>query len=162
MDSSTEYAVPLIQEKTFAGYSILKDTEKLGLQQESSPSPIVPSVGQRWASKVLDHAQKKCILSTLLISLSLLAVALRTCMAPIYSTSRILTRLIVFFVHPLQSKNPSLCTEPACIHAASEILYNLSPNYVDIDPCTDFDTFVCGGWEDRHDLRPDQGGGLIS
>jgi endothelin-converting enzyme len=36
-------------------------------------------------------------------------------------------------------------------------LSNLDPNYEDIDPCTDFDKFMCGGWEETHDLRPDQG-----
>ncbi|KAG9198389.1 hypothetical protein G6514_010233 [Epicoccum nigrum] len=43
------------------------------------------------------------------------------------------------------------------IPEASEILYNLSPNYKELDPCTDFEELVCGGWRDRHDLRPDQG-----
>jgi endothelin-converting enzyme len=52
----------------------------------------------------------------------------------------------------------SLCTSSACIHAASEILYNLSPNYKNINPCEDFEEYVCGGWRERHDLRPDQGG----
>jgi endothelin-converting enzyme len=46
---------------------------------------------------------------------------------------------------------------PACIHASSEILYNLSPNYKNIDPCDNFEELVCGGWDERHDLRPDQG-----
>ncbi|KAL5435389.1 hypothetical protein PMIN07_011990 [Paraphaeosphaeria minitans] len=50
-----------------------------------------------------------------------------------------------------------LCVTPACVHAASEILYNLSPDYKDLDPCDDFEELVCGGWRDRHDLRPDQG-----
>jgi endothelin-converting enzyme len=49
-----------------------------------------------------------------------------------------------------------VCTSPSCIHAASDILYNLDPNYENIDPCTDFDQYVCGGWVDRHDLRSDQ------
>ena len=43
------------------------------------------------------------------------------------------------------------------VHASSEILYNLSPIYKEIDPCTDFELLTCGGWDDRHDLRPDQG-----
>ncbi|KAK0648606.1 hypothetical protein B0T16DRAFT_444608 [Cercophora newfieldiana] len=49
------------------------------------------------------------------------------------------------------------CLTPACVHASSEILYNLSPNYKELDPCTDFEELVCGGWRERHDLRPDQG-----
>ncbi|KAH8695544.1 endothelin-converting enzyme [Talaromyces proteolyticus] len=52
---------------------------------------------------------------------------------------------------------PSLCFEPECIHAASEILYNLDPHYEDIDPCDNIEQFICGGWRDRHDMRPDQG-----
>jgi endothelin-converting enzyme len=43
------------------------------------------------------------------------------------------------------------------VHASSEILYNLAPNYKELDPCTDFEELVCGGWKDRHDLRADQG-----
>ncbi|KAJ9629139.1 hypothetical protein H2204_008928 [Knufia peltigerae] len=49
------------------------------------------------------------------------------------------------------------CLTPACVHASSELLYNLSPDYKNIDACTDFEEMVCGGWRDRHDLRPDQG-----
>ncbi|KAJ5208865.1 hypothetical protein N7449_003244 [Penicillium cf. viridicatum] len=52
---------------------------------------------------------------------------------------------------------PPLCQSQECIHAASEILYNLDPNYENIDPCTDFDQYVCGGWREHHDMRPDQG-----
>ena len=51
----------------------------------------------------------------------------------------------------------SVCETPECVHAASEILYNLDPNYAEIDPCTNFDQYVCGGWRERHDMRPDQG-----
>jgi endothelin-converting enzyme len=54
-------------------------------------------------------------------------------------------------------KESSMCLTPACVHASSEILYNLSPDYKNIDPCTDFEELVCGGWSERHDLRPDQG-----
>jgi hypothetical protein len=33
----------------------------------------------------------------------------------------------------------------------------LDPNYENIDPCTNFDQYVCGGWRENHDMRPDQG-----
>lgn len=42
--------------------------------------------------------------------------------------------------------------------AAAELLQDISPRYHEIDPCTSFDRFVCEGWEERHDLRADQGG----
>jgi endothelin-converting enzyme len=50
-----------------------------------------------------------------------------------------------------------LCLTPACVHAASEVLYNLSPQYKELDPCDNFEELVCGGWRERHDLRADQG-----
>ncbi|KAJ5727578.1 hypothetical protein N7493_005398 [Penicillium malachiteum] len=52
---------------------------------------------------------------------------------------------------------PAICQTPECIHAASEIIYNLDPNYAKIDPCTNFDQLVCGGWRQNHDMRSDQG-----
>jgi endothelin-converting enzyme len=50
-----------------------------------------------------------------------------------------------------------LCLTPACVHAASELLYNLSPKYKELDPCDNFEELVCGGWREKHDLRADQG-----
>ncbi|KAJ2989032.1 hypothetical protein NUW58_g3674 [Xylaria curta] len=43
-----------------------------------------------------------------------------------------------------------LCTTPACIQAASRILTNLHPDYESIDPCTNFDAYVCGGYPTEH------------
>ncbi|KAL2881034.1 hypothetical protein SGCOL_003693 [Colletotrichum sp. CLE4] len=58
---------------------------------------------------------------------------------------------------PIHEEKTPVCMTPACVHAASEILYNLSPDYKELDPCSDFEELVCGGWRDRHDLRADQG-----
>ncbi|OJI99980.1 hypothetical protein ASPVEDRAFT_39363 [Aspergillus versicolor CBS 583.65] len=52
---------------------------------------------------------------------------------------------------------PTICQTPECVSAASDILRNLDPKYADIDPCTDFDQYVCGGWRENHDMRSDQG-----
>ncbi|KAH6676951.1 hypothetical protein F5X68DRAFT_37745 [Plectosphaerella plurivora] len=43
----------------------------------------------------------------------------------------------------------NVCLTPQCVTAAAEILHNLHPNYTDIDPCTDFDQYVCGGYAQR-------------
>lgn len=67
-----------------------------------------------------------------------------------------LTLLITVSESIRHDKPSETCTTPACIHASSEILYNLSPNFKDVDACTDFEELVCGGWKERHDLRPDQ------
>ena len=50
----------------------------------------------------------------------------------------------------------SVCLSPGCVVAASELLQNMSPRYEDIDPCTNFNTYVCEGWDDKHDMRADQ------
>ncbi len=57
---------------------------------------------------------------------------------------------------PPETEN--ICLSPSCVLAASEILENMSPRYHEIDPCIDFDKFVCEGWAEKHDLRADQGG----
>ncbi|KAI4194985.1 MAG: hypothetical protein LQ346_003564 [Caloplaca aetnensis] len=60
-----------------------------------------------------------------------------------------LIAMVVFIGH-------TICLTPACVIAAAGILENMSPNHHSIDPCEDFSNFVCGGWEQKHDLRPDQ------
>jgi endothelin-converting enzyme len=95
----------------------------------------------------------------------------------------LITLLVGFYLHHRGHDNMSIsvCTSAACVHAASGILYNLDPAFVQIagskDPsktastsyfesttkdlstaaCTDFNKLVCGGFDRRHDLRPDQG-----
>ena len=63
------------------------------------------------------------------------------------------------FIPPSDPAPPTdnVCLSASCVHAASELLYNLSPEYKQLDPCDDFEELVCGGWRERHDLRPDQG-----
>ncbi|KAK4690752.1 hypothetical protein P7C71_g6112, partial [Lecanoromycetidae sp. Uapishka_2] len=56
---------------------------------------------------------------------------------------------------PQESEN--ICLSSSCVLAASEILENMSPRYHEIDPCTNFENFVCDGWAEKHDLRADQG-----
>lgn len=55
-------------------------------------------------------------------------------------------------------KPASLCLTPACVLAAAELIENMSPRAHELDPCTSFDKFVCEGWQEKHDLRADQGG----
>ncbi|KAJ5130423.1 Peptidase M13 neprilysin [Penicillium bovifimosum] len=92
------------------------------------------------------------------------ARALRKGLSVLVFTGLITYYLVLPNVSPSTEKNPSqhtdaspLCQTPECVHAASEILYNLDPNYKDVDPCTNFDQYVCGGWRELHDMRPDQG-----
>ncbi|KAF4342467.1 endothelin-converting enzyme 1 [Fusarium beomiforme] len=46
----------------------------------------------------------------------------------------------------------SLCTTPACINIADEILGSMATNHTKIDPCTDFDQLVCGNWAERNPI----------
>lgn len=38
-----------------------------------------------------------------------------------------------------QSQSNPVCTTPACVHAAAQILKNLAPHWQQMDPCTEFD-----------------------
>ncbi|KAI0013339.1 endothelin-converting enzyme 1 [Xylariaceae sp. FL0662B] len=81
----------------------------------------------------------------------------------IVSTFLIIAFVAIFILFGVLSrvqKKPSkmassICLTPSCIHAASEILYNLSPDYQKIDPCTNFDQLVCDGFDARHDIAQD-------
>ena len=73
-----------------------------------------------------------------------------------------------FYVHHKTHDKMAVCTTAACVHAASGILYNLDPSFssailhnvesafAKVDACTDFNQLTCGGFDARHDLRPDQ------
>ena len=77
----------------------------------------------------------------------------------------------LFGLHLVKDKNNKMSTTPSSIQAADNILQNLHPNAgaegssVDSmtsnaaapDPCSEFDKLVCGGFEDYHEFRSDQG-----
>ncbi|KAK4446366.1 hypothetical protein QBC34DRAFT_450803 [Podospora aff. communis PSN243] len=44
----------------------------------------------------------------------------------------------------------SLCLTPACMQAASNLVWQLAPNWDRMDPCTDFDKMVCHHFKDSH------------
>ena len=55
-----------------------------------------------------------------------------------------------------QSRTKSICRTPACVLAAAEILHSVSSPSRNIDPCTNFRDFACGGWDSRNYLSEDQ------
>ncbi|KAK4174659.1 hypothetical protein QBC36DRAFT_380000 [Triangularia setosa] len=50
-----------------------------------------------------------------------------------------------------QFQSTEVCTTPACVQVAANLLGNLAPHWRDIDPCTNFDEMVCYGFNQRHD-----------
>lgn len=63
---------------------------------------------------------------------------------------------VSFYFHHTKHEEATTCESPACVHAAAGILENLDPDHASLDACIQFDQMVCGGWQQRHDLRPDQ------
>jgi len=55
-----------------------------------------------------------------------------------------------------QNDSADVCQTEACKMAADMYLSNFASNYQEIDPCTDFDVMVCGGWREKNEFRPDQ------
>jgi endothelin-converting enzyme len=58
--------------------------------------------------------------------------------------------------HMKRADTPKLCTTQACTEYANLVVSNISPNYTAIDPCQDFHEYVCGGFKQTHDYRPEQ------
>ncbi|KAI8327601.1 hypothetical protein BC941DRAFT_497247 [Chlamydoabsidia padenii] len=53
----------------------------------------------------------------------------------------------------LSYSTPQICQTPICIQTAEAIKKDLNLN---IDPCTDFYEYSCGGWISNHELPPDR------
>ncbi|KAI1457438.1 Metalloprotease [Annulohypoxylon moriforme] len=52
----------------------------------------------------------------------------------------------------MYATNSSVCLSDACIRASATLTSNLSPNYQNIDPCTNFEELICGGFKERYAL----------
>ncbi|GAB1312665.1 Membrane metallo-endopeptidase-like 1 [Madurella fahalii] len=61
-----------------------------------------------------------------------------------------------------QWQSSTVCTTPACLHAASNVLQNMHPNWAQMDPCTQFDetTVVCYGYRERFEADQLLAGGI--
>lgn len=123
-------------------------------QDQSAPPPERAPVLHRFWSDTKKHSMKAYDTSSNFLARN----AYYLLIAGLLALVTLLVSIgIGFFFHHKSHENSSTCQSTACVHAASEILYNLDPNHAQIDACTQFDKMVCGGWEQRHDLRPDQG-----
>ncbi|KAI1088361.1 Metalloprotease [Rostrohypoxylon terebratum] len=52
----------------------------------------------------------------------------------------------------MYTTNSSVCLTDVCIKASSTLYSNLSPNFQNIDPCTNFEELICGGFKQRYAL----------
>ncbi|EPE33830.1 Metalloproteases (zincins), catalytic [Glarea lozoyensis ATCC 20868] len=71
-------------------------------------------------------------------------------------TEGILDQISNFDTTTGKEEDRKLCVTPECVHAASEILYNLNPDQTEWDFCGDFEGTVCQGFREHHELRVDQ------
>lgn len=139
--------------------------EKLFLLSDSDEEATVPTSAQR------PSHQPRAVCRIIILTVALVMLSPLAFIYPLSGLQFLSRKPIVAtgrFLDPGPSQSSPLirlhdpeesgiCMTPECVHAASEILYNLSPEYKKIDPCTDFEELVCGGWRERHDLRVDQG-----
>lgn len=136
-------------------------------EEDTEQTPLLPDSERAQRSSAPAKKAARWMMrnvATVLTSLLILAVILVLCiffggesLEQLRSLSSVAGRLTATVHRAGKTVKAKVCLTPACVHASSEILYNLSPEYKNIDPCTHFEEQVCGGWTDKHDLRPDQG-----
>ncbi|KAJ4387400.1 hypothetical protein N0V93_007991 [Gnomoniopsis smithogilvyi] len=51
-----------------------------------------------------------------------------------------------------------ICTAAGCVLASATLLRSISPRYKELDPCEDFRTYACEGFDAVHEIRDDQTG----
>lgn len=123
-------------------------------QEPSAPPPERVSVLRRFWSDTKKNSMKAYQTSSKFLARNAYYLLIACLLALL---TLLISLGIGFFFNHKSHEKPSTCQSAACVHAASEILYNLDPNHAQLDACNQFDQLVCGGWEQRHDLRPDQG-----
>lgn len=131
------------------------DEEDGEARDQSMPPPQRAAHGLRQFMSATNHHTKKAYSTSRNVLARNLRHILIACLLALLTL--FVSVCIGYFFHHKCHKKVSTCQSAACVHAASEILYNLDPNYAQLDACTQFDKMVCGGWEQRHELRPDQG-----
>ncbi|RMZ75140.1 hypothetical protein DV738_g5633, partial [Chaetothyriales sp. CBS 135597] len=77
---------------------------------------------------------------------------------------------VAYGVYASRKPKPAICNSSLCLLAVEAIISNLHPDvaamlgdaHLDslppfpVDPCTNFDQFVCGGFSQHHQFRPEQ------
>ncbi|KAK3045260.1 hypothetical protein LTS18_014168, partial [Coniosporium uncinatum] len=69
---------------------------------------------------------------------------------------KLLAKCTLYNIRKLTTHLAQSIPTEACKMAADMYLSNFASNYQEIDPCTDFDVMVCGGWREKNEFRPDQ------
>ena len=143
--------------------SLLADNNSMEDEStDSNPSPRKHDSKQNYLKRSWKRLRGHLfiiVISLLLIG-GLVALSVYfACRSAIFLMAQMPSLIISDLRHPqTQTRGPStICLTPSCVLAASEILENLSPNHHIIDPCSNFNRFVCEGFEEKHDLRADQG-----
>ncbi|PSR81949.1 endothelin-converting enzyme 1 [Coniella lustricola] len=57
---------------------------------------------------------------------------------------------------PSDGDDAKICTAAGCVLASATLLRSISPRYKDLDPCEDFRTYACEGFDAAHEIRSDQ------